>query len=1031
MKKSVNCFIGKHLLSLALTAFLLPCVPVAAAEEPVGMIVLLEDGFSAEAFAEAVERGIPGAEVEWVYGTLNGAAVRLPAASAALIASLDGVETCWESGSWEADGALTASLLPLSGGAVDPVSAEYANGASRLVGADRIAYTGKGTVVAVIDTGCDVTHPAFEPTASLSPVLTAKDVRAAFRTKALLASRYIGDPAETFVSEKIPFVFDYYDRDADVTASADHGTHVAGIVGAHATEFSDMQGIAPDCQLMILKIFDDTGRKATDQGLLAALEDALRLGADVVNLSLGHYAGSGRVGQINGIQLAFRRAEEAGCVIVCAAGNDGTTTSRSALALSDEIEGSPAFYTDTGTVSYPASASETLAVGSVESGLTFGQYFEAEGTEDRTFLFTDTTVESGVSDRSFAEQFGGEALTFAVVPGLGYEEDFAGVDVKGKLALIKRGEIPFIEKVTRAAEHGAVGAVVYDNNDEEELFGMDLTGAPIPAVGVSLADGEWLAEHEGCRLRFSADCLVRFDETAAGKPAASSSRGATTALTLKPELVGVGGTGVWSTINGGLYGSLDGTSMAAPQIAGACALLAEQLTGTERKTRSEEIREILMNTASPVMQENGTEASPRTVGAGLLNLPAALGRELSLTYAFNGEAKAELDDLIGTTMYLDAALENLTGRPLDVQIGVTMTHDGAELIKVGGKDVWYSTMTAEADRLSVVRTDGDGRNLNRYAPDYAPLALTLAPGEKRTVPLTVTLDRTLSEELGGIFTNGFFAEGYVVCETGAGRYAMPYLGYVGDWSAAPVLDAMVYEDDSVFGGSALYVPIDGMFIRTGANIFADEPEYVGAQNAFSPNDDGAADVVWFYAKFLRGVTSCEMNVTDAAGRVVYNAPTITDYQSKTHGDEEVDSFLFGWDGGDGGPTCFVLPDGVYTMNCTFMPDFDGAAAQHVSIPIVLDTEKPKLGGWEADRENGTLELTLSDDHALTFVRVYDKVGKDSFKRTEVIREDGTVKLSFDLGGFDGETLYCEAVDFAGNRLVERLTLAPEAGGSGA
>ena len=73
--------------------------------------------------------------------------------------------------------------------------------------------------------------------------------------------------------------------------------------------------------------------------------------------------------------------------------------------------------------------------------------------------------------------------------GLGSDEDFEGVDVEGKIALMGRGEISFEEKETNAAESGAIGAVVY-NNEPRYYFVGKLTGDPdILASSITRVDG--------------------------------------------------------------------------------------------------------------------------------------------------------------------------------------------------------------------------------------------------------------------------------------------------------------------------------------------------------------------------------------------------------------------------------------------------------------------------------------------------------------------------------------------------------------
>ena len=190
-------------------------------------------------------------------------------------------------------------------------------------------YTGKGTVVAILDTGFELGHEAFSDDVP-SPTYTKKDIvlKSAFGFLNTIVPQY----GAHYISTKIPYRWDYADVDKGVhNQYSDHGTHVAGIVGAKSAKKT---GTAPDAQLLLMKVFK-TKKESTakEYVILAALDDCVKLKADVVNMSLG--SACGQEPEDIFTSAVVKRLKKAGVNVVSSAGNEAS------ISKFDNIAGNP------------------------------------------------------------------------------------------------------------------------------------------------------------------------------------------------------------------------------------------------------------------------------------------------------------------------------------------------------------------------------------------------------------------------------------------------------------------------------------------------------------------------------------------------------------------------------------------------------------------------------------------------------------------------------------------------------------------
>ncbi|MGN0205488.1 MAG: S8 family serine peptidase [Coprococcus sp.] len=557
-------------------------------------------------------------------------------------------------------------------------------------------YTGAGSRVAVIDTGIDVGHLSFDADAyeySLEQLAEKAGVSAEeyIADLNLLDTEEIRDVAdqmnadidsdEAYVSAKIPFGYNYVDLDYDITHlndnEGDHGSHVTGIAAANAyvpdgDGFSNaldsvyVQGVAPDAQILTMKVFGRNGG-AYDSDYMAAIEDAIVLGADCINLSLG----SGNPGMsdpgVEAYQTIMDNLVQSGVVVSISSGNSGSWVENAAnigYLYSDDVS--------MDTVGSPGSLTNSLAVASVENDGTTGMYLSVD---DILIFYTESDGFSNNPMTSIAGEH-----EYILIDGTGSSEDWGivGDALEGRIAICSRGSITFSEKGNSAVEAGAIAAVIYNN--QSGIISMDLSDYEYtePCVSILQSDGDILrdaavpvSDDEGNVLYYMGTLTVG-NELATSQydseyytMSSFSSWGVPGSLELKPEITAPGGN-IYS-VNGanaetGLsshnsYISYSGTSMAAPQIAGMAALAAQYIrendlddkTGLDARTLTQSL---LMSTAEPMIDgDSGSYYSILQQGAGLANIGNVItadsyilmGQNATESYT-DGKVKAELGD---------------------------------------------------------------------------------------------------------------------------------------------------------------------------------------------------------------------------------------------------------------------------------------------------------------------------------------------------------------------------------------------------
>jgi predicted CXXCH cytochrome family protein len=169
---------------------------------------------------------------------------------------------------------------------------------------------GAGVVVAVIDTGVDITHPDLASSLWVNAGETGLD--SAGRDK---SSNGMDDDGDGYIDNSLGWNFvDGNNNFADVNG---HGTHISGIIAAGMDNNQGIAGIAPQARIMPLKALDDSGHGTYIQ-VAEAIIYAVDHGAQVINLGFGGTANS------EALLAATNYAYDHNVIVVAAGGNTAT-----------------------------------------------------------------------------------------------------------------------------------------------------------------------------------------------------------------------------------------------------------------------------------------------------------------------------------------------------------------------------------------------------------------------------------------------------------------------------------------------------------------------------------------------------------------------------------------------------------------------------------------------------------------------------------------------------------------------------------
>ena len=954
-------------------------VAPAADQDPsaiVGIIVQLHEGADRAAtlasINEAVAGAFPGssAQVEREYDkAVQGFALSAPAGSLDAIRAVSGVKAAFldrETRVEDADdqvageGATNSSRISTQ----DPANLS----AQLMMHADQITQKGDGKVVAVIDTGVDMTHPAFTGALGGTPALSADKV-------ASLTPQLGNGKTGGYVSEKFPFAYDYADNDPDASPTGEagsHGTHVAGITAGNAGE---IVGIAPDAQIIVAKVARSVQGDITDSALLAALDDMVVLHPDVVNLSLGQLGGMDNEAD-SVYATVFKSLQDAGITVNAAAGNHHTAGYGNLSGKNLPFASDP----DSSTQCEPATYSSVVSVASVDNSLAHSAFTVG----DRDVAYQRAGGADGQKMPDLSDLTGGP---FEYVDGgIGSAEDGAALKAKypeglaGKIVLVKRGSLTFQAKFNNIADSKPAGFILYNNVPGDSLVVMSLATDGVPAAFISQADGEAMLAADDHHLSVAPGKVV--PPSSKYSMSAFSSWGVTPDLRLKPEVSAPGGN-IYSAVPGGTYEFKSGTSMATPQMAGVSAVVLQRVqndplfASMSAREKIDVVQNLIMGTAAPIvdpLQDTGVFYSPRKQGSGLTNVLAATTSSVYPTVVGAPEQsrpKADLGD--GTKgWHFDVTLHNLSGAEASYELSSQALSEIVEGGFFTGRSAdWRGKGVDIAYSGAAVSGTDEGAIITVPANGEATVGVDVKPG--------ADFDASVAQNT----PNGTFLDGFVRFTSKTASQpdlTVPYLGFYGNWGKAPIFDALASEDGAHTLASWVYNGTTGQ--QLGYNPLVKDADRVGLPNAsknvISRSDaSGAPTVLEPRTGTLRSVHTINAAYTNAAGEKVASFTRFMNWKSGV--DPSTGKMTWLEQGHD--PMSLDaradayknLPDGQYKLTLSAHNDGPSQAEQSISYDFRIDTAAPVVSNLEYKGEGAdtVLSFDVADASPLAAIDLHD------------------------------------------------------------
>lgn len=606
---------------------------------------------------------------------------------------------------------------------------------------EKYSLDGKGSVIAIIDDGIDPNHKDMVLTNPEDVKISKKDI--------------INFNKGKYHSPKIPYMYAYTGECTDVNdPDSYHGMHVAGIAAANGTEknLEGIRGVAPESQLLIMDIFNDYGAKnptSFSKGMENAINDAIKLGADVVNMSLDTNYRSSYVDPY--IKRMAQKAEKEGVVLVTSAGN------------TSYIKRDDPYYYDNNRMGQISKTKEMFSIGAY--------------TNDHVTLNMLNIGDNKISFVGNVEDKD-KKIYDGVYVGNTEKELKESSSLKGKVAIVQRSsEVKYgIDVADWLEDKSPEGIIIVPENEEDNF--QDLYYASYRKNDYKIFRLA-LYGKEVKKLKLNKNKEMKIDLTVKDKTmekikdglTSFTAWGPTNNLELKPDIVAPGGH-IYSAAKNNKYQILSGTSMASPHASGIVALMCQHLRENNIKFNSPKdkvlfIKNNAMNTTDILIdKEHGNiPFSPRRQGSGMINCEKMIQNTTIVTGEDN-RAHVELKDFEELKKEFTIRIENMSDKDKAYSIGDNF----GVLTSNDVKDKLNYTRLLKGAKIKIL----DAFNVKGHV-NYNKDILNIGSQSSCSIRIEINLPKDLKRNS--------IVEGYINLNS-KGEYpslSIPYMGLYGRW----------------------------------------------------------------------------------------------------------------------------------------------------------------------------------------------------------------------------------------------------------